>query len=444
MSKSINQFVRVGIRCVLVVCLFVSSNSLNVNAQEPEYLGAAVRSDPTLDGLFGFTMDVAGTLLAVGSLTNDFRTGPGSVYVYDFSDPDNITETRLLNPNDTGDLESFGRSVAVSGNSVFVGAANENNGAGVVYQFDLTDRNNISHRAITAFDATTNGRFGQSLAVDDDTLLVGAPDVSASIGLPPAAYVLDISDLDSITQRKIVLDPDDNVGRFGEFIDISGDHVVIGEPEFVRPSQPGLPSRVGAVHLFDLTDSDSEILANALTLTGDPTTTRFGEELAIHGDKILVGSPASLIPGRTGRGTAYLFDVSDPNDIRRFQLESDEPNRLDRLGDAVDIFGDIAIVGTGSSNPRVLGFDVSDLSDIKQIFDLSAPESISGFGRIVRINDNTLAVGSQSSGLQSTTPPGSAFIYDVAVPEPSSWVLLSIFGVIGIMRRQRIGGNQVT
>ena len=81
--------------------------------------------DPAANDGFGVSVSISGNIVVVGASGDD--TGAqkaGAAYVYEL-DPDNLTQSTLmvtlLNPDADADDE-FGLSVAVSGNTVVVGA----------------------------------------------------------------------------------------------------------------------------------------------------------------------------------------------------------------------------------------------------------------------------------------------------------------------------------
>ena len=78
-------------------------------------------------------------------------------------------------------------SVAVSGDTVVVGAENKNNGQGAAYVFVRNGTVWNQQQKLTASDGAFTDFFGCSVAVDGDTALVGAND--KKIGSQGAAYV---------------------------------------------------------------------------------------------------------------------------------------------------------------------------------------------------------------------------------------------------------------
>ncbi|GAG32200.1 unnamed protein product, partial [marine sediment metagenome] len=79
-------------------------------------------SDAAAFDRFGAFVALSGTTAIVGAYYNDDAgSNSGSAYLYDFSDPCSIIETKLT-ASDAAAGDQFGRSVAISGTTAIVGA----------------------------------------------------------------------------------------------------------------------------------------------------------------------------------------------------------------------------------------------------------------------------------------------------------------------------------
>jgi WD40 repeat protein len=118
-------------------------------------------SDPRSGNTFGQSLSIAGDILLVGAPDGQGFDG-GSVYVYDVSVPASPTEVGQFLPNDIGDFDGFGKSVALSGSFALIGTPFEDeacgNGwtcnAGAAYLFD------INCAAPCPADLTADGQVG--------------------------------------------------------------------------------------------------------------------------------------------------------------------------------------------------------------------------------------------------------------------------------------------
>lgn len=131
-------------------------------------------SDSALGDQFGSSVAVSGNLALVGAPgDNNLGTDSGSAYVFDVTTGQELFK---LTASDAAEFDSFGRSVAISGNIAVVGAP-WNNGAGydsgTAYVFDVTTGEELFK--LTASDAFFDNWFGWAVAFSGNLALVGAP-----------------------------------------------------------------------------------------------------------------------------------------------------------------------------------------------------------------------------------------------------------------------------
>ncbi|MHC4571499.1 MAG: FG-GAP repeat protein, partial [Planctomycetota bacterium] len=121
---------------------------------------------------------ISGTTALVGAFGNDDAgSNSGSAYLYDFSDPCNITEIKLT-ASDAAASDCFGLLVAISGSTALVGAQQDDDAgtdSGSAYLYDFSDPCSIIETKLTASDANAFDIFGYSVAISGSTAIVGAP-----------------------------------------------------------------------------------------------------------------------------------------------------------------------------------------------------------------------------------------------------------------------------
>lgn len=401
-----------------------------------DYIAELERPDSGDGNSFGESVAVDGHWAVVGSQTPDYRLAPSNVYAYDYSDPLNIVRRKFVNPAvQDGSSNKFGASVAIKDNWLFVGDPEPQSGAaGIVHVYDLTSPSNVPFKSIQAFDTAPFTAFGASLAIDGNRLVVGSPDYWASVTLPPAVYVLDISDLNSVQQFKIVPDPANNVGRFGDDVDIDGDFVIVGDT-----SDRSAGNFVGAAYLYDLTNP-AQVKSKKL-LPNDPAVTgSFGRTVAISGDKALVGAVGDvgpINPPGVSSGVAYLHDFGNWNNVKQFEFAGDNTEGGDSFGgnSDVELIGDLAVVGAkgAGDSGSVYFFDVSDPTNILQIEEIKGPDAMTldFFGSVLATDGKSLVVASRR-GARGLTP-GRAYLF--TVPEPTAIQMCAALIVVSIRRR---------
>ncbi|NOT00491.1 MAG: hypothetical protein HOP29_07675 [Phycisphaerales bacterium] len=157
--------------------------------------------DAAGDDLFGWSVALSGDTANVGAIFNDDacpgdppNCDSGSAYVFVRSG--NVwTQQQKLTASDAAALDRFGVSVSVSGNTAVIGASGDGGdgaGSGSAYVFLRTGGTWMQHQhqKLTASDAAPSDEFGNSVSVSGDTVLVGAYQNNHAAGLDAgSAYV---------------------------------------------------------------------------------------------------------------------------------------------------------------------------------------------------------------------------------------------------------------
>ena len=138
-------------------------------------------ADATSGGTFGYSVGLSGNTIAVGAAFGPGATAQsGAAYVF-VGDDGHWNQVAKLNAADGVDGDDFGTSVAVSGQTVLVGAINHTPpptgafaaGAAYVYQPRGSEWRQIAE--LSAADGISGGGYGTSVALLNNTLVVGAP-----------------------------------------------------------------------------------------------------------------------------------------------------------------------------------------------------------------------------------------------------------------------------
>lgn len=295
------------------------------------------RSSPAEAGArFGLrmAMNAAGTRAAIGaSYENNGGTDRGAVYVFDHNGT-NWVQTQRLTPSTLENNASFGIEVDMNdaGDRIVVGAWLEDVGGsnrGAAYVFDLAGTWSETQK-LTAPTPTDNDAFGIGVAVDGNTILVGA----AGAGVGGEVYEFTLSGTWSVTQTLTPIAPQAGA-QFGNAISLQGNRAVIGALSYDNAF-----SNEGAVYVFDKAGTWSE--TQQLFSSGGDNGSAFGESVSLDGNRFVAGSPseASLV------GAAYVFDLSGTwSETQRLS-----PVGADRFGREVAIQGDVIVVTSPNEN----------------------------------------------------------------------------------------------
>ena len=206
-------------------------------------------ADVGSDGSFGYAMALSGNTLAVAA------RGAQSVYVFmrDLASGAWQQIARLsLGPQPPG-YTPYAQSVAIDGDFIVVGSlepAPSSEGAAYVYRRNRGGPNNWGLvTRLQAHDPSTYAYFGSSVAISGDTILVGAWGGGGGSIEAGAAYVFE-RDQGGANQwgetAKLTTSNARAWERFGQSIAIDGNRIAVGAPR-----APGYNDTPGAVYIFE-------------------------------------------------------------------------------------------------------------------------------------------------------------------------------------------------
>lgn len=297
--------------------------------------GATIQTIPsgvTQDN-FGYAVDISGNYAIVGAPKHNIAgvaTNAGRVYFYkrDVADGEWVSDgTFDLDTNATNN-DWFGFSVAISGNHAVAGAPQydgPDTDSGAVFQF--TRVNGAWTMDITPLedpydagdsDGLLQHKYGYSVDMDDDTLVVGAPLWEVTDATPTQfdrgrAYVYKLSSNDSWDLvTSIGLFPRADVGgnpsnqddaQFGYSVAVSGNAIAVGSPF----REVGGVTDAGEVFVFEEEHGVWDMTLK-LILDVPGTNAHFGSSVALDGRRLLVGENNRTRTGTTGAGNAHLFE----------------------------------------------------------------------------------------------------------------------------------------
>ena len=379
-----------------------------------DQLAKLLADDGAANDFFGISVAVSGPTAIVGAnLDNDNGSASGSAYLFDISDPANPTQSAKLLPDDGAAGDFFGISVAISGATAIVGAQrNDDNGgdSGSAYLFDTTTGRQIAK--LLANDGAAGDRFGRSVAISGATVIVGALGDDDNGPNSGSAYLFD-----TITGRQIakLLANDGAAGDlFGRSVAISGATAIVG-----ASYDDDNGSQSGSAYLFDTTTGRqiAKLLAND-GAAGD----FFGRSVAISGTTAVVGAYLDDDNG-TSSGSAYLFNTTKgvqmakllPGDGAAF----DEFGRSVAISGATAIVGTHEDDDNGLNSGSAYLFDTTTGRQLVKLLpnDGAADDH---FGWSVAISGATAIVGAYWDD-DNGTNSGSAYLFDAAAPGNCPW-----------------------
>ncbi len=300
-------------------------------------------ADSVEDFDFPSSIAISGDTLVVGAFsTSNFANAPGRVYVYERSGA-TWGEPVPLSADDGGIY--FGRSIAVLDDRIVVGAPSAMDMIGAAYVFTRSGSMwTQTDKLVPEADRFAGNEFGWSVAVWGTTILVGAP-LAPESNFQGKAYFFTRSGADWSEQQVGQAVPYccDELGRsvaLGENI------AVVGAPSH-RGRFAGTPTmdgyREGAALVFTKSTSGLWTFVSELVADDGEERDAFGTSVAVSGSTVMVGAPGqgSVLPPNAD--TVYLFEPLTDSIIRdRIGTRGDIPF----FGDSVALEGDVAVIGT--------------------------------------------------------------------------------------------------
>ena len=380
----------------------------------------ASSSDAMAIAWFGADVAIDGATAIVGAPSPLSSPDNGVAYIFSRTGTNWNIQARLV-ATDSGAVNNFGSRVALSGDRAAVAAEN---GSGV-YVFSRTNRRWSQDQELVGLAADEG-----DIALDGTTLVIG--DAENSLTGTANVYV-ESGGTWSLQQALVPNDAGSyGVQQFGYSAAIEGDRIVIGSP-----FGPGTEDISGTAYVFLRTgttwvEEDEFFPSEAVALD------RFGEDVAIDGDTILVGAPqrSDLFPG-SGEGAAYAFVRSGSSWLLEQRLDRSFFQSLSSYGTSVALAGDVAVIGAPGADPflsdPVVPVENAGLVHIftrsgtswteKQQFNvpnLAASDQGDQLGFAVDFDGSGIIAGAYTDDVGALGAAGSAYVYTL---DGASWDL---------------------
>ncbi|HMS82321.1 MAG TPA: cadherin-like beta sandwich domain-containing protein [Nitrospira sp.] len=385
------------------------------------------------DDLFGYSVALSGDTLAVGAVHEQSNgTGvnggaeaddsasasvcnfgdcvaAGAVYVFRRSSSTTTSiwaQEAYVKASNTGASDGFGYSVALSGNTLAVGAYLEDSNAmgingdqadnsksdsGAVYVFTRNGSTWTQEAYVKASNTGSGDWFGRSVTLSGNTLAVGAPrEGSLATGVNGnqthlqalecgAVYVFRRSGNTWTQEAYVKASNTDENDWFGDSVALSGDTLAVGAWQedsdatgINNANQGNAPApspgyQAGAAYVFirsGTTWTQQAYVKASNTDSGD----RFGRSVALSGDTLAVGaregSGATGINGDqsnnsffTRSGAVYLYTRSGSTWTQQAYVKASNTGSDDLFGYSVALSGDTLAVGAVHEESNGTGVD---------------------------------------------------------------------------------------
>ncbi len=332
-----------------IVLLLLCPLSAQVSFRQ---LGELTPSTRSTGDWFGLSLAIDANTVVVTDFDPNFQTS-GTVYVYvkPQSGWTSMTETATLLPSDGGPF--FGSSVAISGNTIVVGAANTSNFApatqtpGAAYVFvrpagGWSGTLNESAKLI-ASDGVNGDAFGNSVSIDHSTIAVGAFFANNFAG---RAYVFSGGGSSWTQAAELTASDGGLLSYLAGSVTVRGNTVVAGSI--------GQNNFQGAVYVFVEPSTGWTTMTQTaeLTLSSGKSGDNLGASVALAGNTIAAGVPGSS--NSFGAACVYVEPASGWANASAFNaaLRAPNANQFDSFGSSLSFApaGQALVVGAPGIN----------------------------------------------------------------------------------------------
>ncbi len=354
----------------------------------------------------------------VGNAFADINNSSGTVTFIDTS------ATQIGNRIADGDgalNDRFGASIAASGEILLVGSPNDDDAAsnaGTVFVFERDSTSSFTEKQkLIASNATFNDRFGEAVGISGDWAVVGAPYADTAGSDSGTAYVFHREGGVWSEHSQLISPSSFTYHRFGSSVGISGNTIVVGAP--LGYSVPGGVYRSGLAHVFEYdacneTWNETDILQASDATAND----NYGTSVAIAGTRIVVGAPFDDDNG-SSTGSAYLFTRIAGSWIETTKINHTAPVRYDYFGQSVAISETGTELVVGAPGRDGVGLNEGGAYVFERVaFNWSQTDELvasdatnyDAFGQSVGITTGTVIVGAYKDDT-AQLDAGSAYVF---------------------------------
>lgn len=399
------------------VYVFVESDGVWTQRQK---LTASV---PLSGAMFGTALAVHGDQLIVGASGSVYGGGrpaaeadlpdasTGGAYVFTRTDAGVWVQTAQLGAEAGAPGDKFGQAVAIYDDTAVVGAFEttlhgDRPKQGAAYVFTRSDAGWQPVRQLAAADGKAGDQFGWSVALHGDRLLIGAKNAT---GARPAVnqglvYVYGRNGGDWTQVQRLAAYDGSFGDQFGTSLAFDGSTALIGAMNGGDHSG----SANGAVYVYERFAGGLAFTQKLLAQNGD-LMDAFGISTAVSGSTALVGAYYAPVDGVVQQGAAFVFRKRDSVWTRAKRLAASDGEWQDRIGFKVALGDRTALVGAQLVDAAYL-FAAheaarADIAPAVLRLNAMAGGSVAGTLRIANDGDETLdyAIG-EAAAAMATVP----------------------------------------
>ncbi|MFG0285655.1 MAG: FG-GAP repeat protein, partial [Phycisphaerales bacterium JB039] len=366
---------------------------------------------PWYGGDFGHQVAVGGAHLLVGDRFDDTlcpiiqNCGNGAVHAYRIDA--GLGAWRWIQTFYASDIDEyyrFGRSLSLDGDRLIVGASVSDltsEDAGAAYVFEFQDGRWVETGQIEPVEPIAASGFAHRVAVRGTAAVVGEPGRDL-------AWVYEETEFGWEMRHKLA-----GPNEFGNAVAITDDWI------FVAAHFDASPAKLsGSVFAYEREPGGGLSAPQKLTPPDFAVGPEFGAAIAAEGNTLMVGGPRS---DRTfdSQGAVYHYELVDGEWELADQLTHAEPVSKDKFGEVLSISGDTLVANaTGQWTGMRIGVSyvfrraaTGRWTQVLKIDPLAFMESIGAGGAAT--DGQSVALGAPGETIGPALDCGAAYIFDL-------------------------------
>jgi hypothetical protein len=293
-------------------------------------------SDGSANDAFGWAVAISDDTFAASAPYADdgISTDSGAVYVFVRSGAVWIQQTKLT-PADPENNLYFGRSIALAGDRLIVGAPGDGTVQDRVYVFQRSGTIWTQTARLSASDGAPPDNFGWSVSMSGQHVLVGAPGNINATAIQGAAYLFGWNGTAWSQVNKWTAPGTDAAEAFGHSVDLDDQTAVIGTNSL---------SHSGSVYVY-LNNGEQWGFQQRLTSSDPRLGDQFGFAVTLWDDALLIGSPG-YFPYNSQGAITLFHRINNSWQDRYLSLGNLNTQR----GQVIDMYGSVVVEGWPQSD----------------------------------------------------------------------------------------------
>ncbi|MEZ6015737.1 MAG: FG-GAP repeat protein [Planctomycetota bacterium] len=376
----------------------------------------------------GYAVALAGSTALIGArYETQLGSSAGAAYAWRLDPITGWTQTQKLTGSSVEAFDEFGQSVAATQDTLVVGARNDDDngadaGAAYVFRVDPMTGTWAEEVKVLAPDGEPGDRFGSALGIDGDVIVVGAQGDDDQGSAAGAVYVHRYDAMSGLwaMEQKLYASDAQVSDKFGASVAISGDVIVVGAFD-----EDQRASGAGAAYVFRY---DPVLMTWAeeqkLLASDGASNDQFGWSVKVDGE-VLVATARYADDLGLDAGAAYVFrrDALLGAWQEEAKLLAASGASGDAFGESADIEGDLVVVGgnfhdlvaADTGGAWAFRFDGAVWREVAAIRAADA-DFDDRFGGSVAVSSGRALIGAQRDS-QAALRAGAAYVYDMTAAD---------------------------